>query len=379
MSKKNKGKKQKPKPAPHPIPRPAPAASTAPIVHIVHPVHTSPSPAVPLEHLSFDVFQRFSAIHRIVQMLEAGRGANILDVGGYPGALTDSLAAAFSHFKMTILDKPACNRPDYVSGSAEAMPFEDSRFDIVISSDMLEHIPEGKRAAAIHEMLRVSRRWVILGAPFQSSCVAFVEANINALHQKCFAKPNDWLSEHIANGLPDLEATRAELENGGAAVSVFPNGTSLSWFILEAAQMLMEIMPMLSTVKPALNLGFNRFWAAEDDAEPAYRHILVADKEGHPPVAPVSPPVDENAVLQKLQALNELAGEMADRILGVLSDPAAISPIIITRYIKQMEEIISFQEKEERRLREAMERQEVYLSRLRKSFLYRLLHKLKLM
>lgn len=385
MGKKNKGKRQKTKPIPRPAPKPAPdapAALGAPAVSKTRPasIHiAAPQAARPLELLSFDVFQRFSAFHRIVGMLNAGKGASILDVGGYPGALTDSLLTAFPDFKMTILDKPVCNRPDYVSGSADALPFQDGKFDIVISSDTLEHIPPERRAVAIVEMLRVSRRWIILGAPFQSPCASFVEESINTLHQKCFGKPNQWLAEHISNVLPDLEETQAILEMGGAAVGILPNGSSLSWFIMESAQILMEVLPMLSPIKPALNLGFNRFWAADDDAEPAYRHILVADKAGHPPVAPDVPAADEKAVLQKLRALNELILSMAEQMLGLLSDPAAISPIIVTRYIRQMEEIIAFQEKEERRLREAMERQEVYLSRLRKSFLYRLLNKLGLM
>jgi len=334
-----------------------------------------------LESRSFDVYQRFSAFCRIIAALGLGKGAAVLDIGGYPGTLTDTLSAIFPDIKCTTLDVIPCDRPGYVVGSATALPFEEKSFDAVISSDTLEHLQSDARTPAIHEMMRVSRRWVIIGAPFRSPSVEFAEERVNALHQRCFMKPYGWLEEHIHNVLPEIEAVRGALEENGASVVVFPNGAVLSWFIMETMQILLETFPMLFPVKASLSLRFNRLWAADDDREPAYRHILVADATGAlPPVAPpVLSPTDEEAVLKKLRALDELSHEIAGQILSLISDSSQTSPIITTRYIRQMEEIIAYQEREQKRLQETVKRQESYFSQLRSSFLFRILHKLKIL
>ena len=43
-----------------------------------------------------------------------------------------------------------------VLASAEALPFRDRAFDLVVSSDMMEHLPEQLRERAVRELLRVS-------------------------------------------------------------------------------------------------------------------------------------------------------------------------------------------------------------------------------
>jgi len=89
--------------------------------------------------------------------------------------------------------------------------------------------------------------------------------------------------------------------------------------------------------------------------------------------------MDEDIVLKRLRALDELSHEIAGQILSLLSDSSQTSPIITTRYIRQIEEIIAYQEREQKRLPGTVKRQESYLSQLRSSFLFRLLHKLKIL
>ena len=84
-------------------------------------------------------------------------------------------------------------------------------------------------------------------------------------------------------------------------------------------------------------------------------------------------------MLKKLRALDELSHKIAGQILSLLSDSSQTSPIITTRYIRQIEEIIAYQEREQKRLQETVKRQESYLTQLRSSFLFRLLHKLKIL
>ena len=46
---------------------------------------------------------------------------------------------------------------DFREGSADALPFADERFDVVLSTVMLHHLPKAVRAAAVLEMRRVAR------------------------------------------------------------------------------------------------------------------------------------------------------------------------------------------------------------------------------
>lgn len=54
------------------------------------------------------------------------------------------------------------NIREYVKCDAEAMPFDDNRFDAVLSIRFLFHLPPETRRKAMKEMARVSRQWVIV-------------------------------------------------------------------------------------------------------------------------------------------------------------------------------------------------------------------------
>lgn len=52
-----------------------------------------------------------------------------------------------------------------VASTAEVLPFRNRSFDLVISSDMMEHLPAAIRGDVVKEMLRVSRKHVVIGFP----------------------------------------------------------------------------------------------------------------------------------------------------------------------------------------------------------------------
>ncbi|XBQ16433.1 MAG: pseudaminic acid biosynthesis-associated methylase [Oceanicaulis sp.] len=55
---------------------------------------------------------------------------------------------------------------DIVDGSAQALPFEDGAFDLVFTTGVLIHIHPDDLGAAVDEICRVSRRWVVCGEYF---------------------------------------------------------------------------------------------------------------------------------------------------------------------------------------------------------------------
>jgi SAM-dependent methyltransferase len=92
----------------------------------------------------------------------------ILDVGCGDGAITNRLA---ERWDVTGLDlSPTALehvRTTAVQGSATALPFADRSFDLVLSSEMLEHTTDDDYRAALAEMSRVSRRYLLLSVPYR--------------------------------------------------------------------------------------------------------------------------------------------------------------------------------------------------------------------
>jgi hypothetical protein len=52
-----------------------------------------------------------------------------------------------------------------VQASADALPFEDRSFDLVFSSEMLEHLPGPVLAGAARELERVASRYLLVAVP----------------------------------------------------------------------------------------------------------------------------------------------------------------------------------------------------------------------
>ncbi|WP_319419968.1 class I SAM-dependent methyltransferase [Pleurocapsa sp. FMAR1] len=106
--------------------------------------------------LGFFYREKMRAIHRVAPNLALN---DLLEIGGGQGGLT---ALLYPHSRITNLDcnpnfaNAPCNQQKNVSfvyGDATALPFDDRSFDAVTMFDVLEHIPDDKKA--ICEALRI--------------------------------------------------------------------------------------------------------------------------------------------------------------------------------------------------------------------------------
>lgn len=94
---------------------------------------------------------------------------------------------------------PYLNR---IKADASKLPFSADSFDVVISSDMLEHLNKKDRENAISEMIRVAKDKVIIGVPCGSEAYK-QDQYLDSLYQALKNKRYHFLEEQITLGLPD--------------------------------------------------------------------------------------------------------------------------------------------------------------------------------
>jgi SAM-dependent methyltransferase len=232
-----------------------------------------------LARLPFDMYQRYD--HARAAMAKLGtRPRRILDVGGVMGGAHGhfaSLADFFPDDDTTVVDVRVADHPDHRAAAEPPLPFADASFDVVSCQDVLEHVPPDGRALLLDELRRVSRRFVVLGAPFATPGVRDADAVLFALVRARHGYEHGFLREHLTHGHPELAATVAYFESAGASVVVLPNGYLPYWTLMQAANLFLA--------EPALGARYARGQSryngqVADWREPAYRHLLVVDLSG---------------------------------------------------------------------------------------------------
>lgn len=115
---------------------------------------------------------RFRA--RLLEQVRAVAPARVLDAGCGEGQVTAWLADALPDAEMTAVE----GRPDAVAvcrarnpaatvleGDLYALPFGERSFDLVLCTEVLEHLAEPR--AALRELCRVSSAWVLVTVPHE--------------------------------------------------------------------------------------------------------------------------------------------------------------------------------------------------------------------
>lgn len=241
-----------------------------------------------------DLYSRNTTIAFIAQKLLPSRSKlRVLDVGGYEGRLS---AFFPEEANCTILDKrprPEGETCEYIEGDAQKIPFSDRAFDLVVASDMLEHVDKPFRAPIIREMLRVSKNYVIIGVPCKSELLEKAEQYVCEQFQSITGSEHPFLKEHSEYGLPQEERIEEILQKEGVNYATIKEGNLMNWYIqqLYAAVQHGENM---EDKKYAFYRYFNEHLHELGNLRaPTYRTIFVLAKEGALPEAEIKEELEQ--------------------------------------------------------------------------------------
>lgn len=154
--------------------------------------------------------------------------------------------------------------PVFVRATADQLPFADDSFDVVVSLDMVEHLPQQIRQTSIQELTRVARRLVVLAFPEGDAARQLDRVIAVVLRYTPGRSVPPWLNEHLSQqGYPDDRLVAGSLPPGWMIASQHGVGNA----VLQGAAVLAEELPGLhwltrSAERRLLNRGVPTFMNA---------------------------------------------------------------------------------------------------------------------
>jgi hypothetical protein len=130
-------------------------------------------------------------------LLERG---TILEIGSGPYGIGTYRKVPFTGCDLSFA-APAQWPMTQLEASAADLPLADRSFDVVLASDVLEHIPPGLREQVIRETLRVGRRLVIFAFPCGTAAHDADRALKEVYLRRRLEVPS-WLEEHMEADFP---------------------------------------------------------------------------------------------------------------------------------------------------------------------------------
>ncbi|MCX7996512.1 MAG: glycosyltransferase [Patescibacteria group bacterium] len=233
--------------------------------------------------ISPDGYSRYFWIMHVLQLLLADKKQTVLDVGGRGTFLDTLFREASLPYELTVID-PLPTPKDvpyrYVRGDGTQMIFDTNSFDAVISTDVLEHVPEEKKILFIQECIRVASKVVVIAFPDDSKRVDEAEHLANDFYLSITGRDHRWLKEHFAMKKPSIRTIVTYLDGLGYPYEILGTNNLDNWLLTVLANFIQEKYPAHTEALEQLNRFYNENIMEVGDLEgPSYRKMLIIYKK----------------------------------------------------------------------------------------------------
>lgn len=236
--------------------------------------------------MPFDQYQRYEICKRIIFDIneKKQRKLKILDVGGHFKTKegVDWLPAVefFGENDILVVDTTQASIENYQVSDGRDLPFEDNSFDIVVSNDVLEHVPPQGRYSFIKELTRVSKEIVIINFPYYTAKKALAEKILYEYIVNSSNGENRMLEEHLVNGLPRVADVINELNELSLPHSFYYSGDTDNWLKLMAVNYELSRIGQ-TNLQEMIDEYVNKYhFLGEMNLSEGYRVTFVIDKNG---------------------------------------------------------------------------------------------------
>ena len=199
------------------------------------------------------------------------RSLKVLEVGG---ALSSALHHLSSNHQIWITDSVSA-KDIHLQSNGLSLPFQPKTFDAVVSTDVLEHVPQKDRQRFIQELQRITGGILILGFPQHSTESKLAEEILSAWIRETSGSDYSFLEEHHTYGLPDVAEVRAILNKNPGKLLEACNANVHSWLPLMMSYFAIEKHEEFKESIKVLNELFNEKYERMSHASPGYRTFFV--------------------------------------------------------------------------------------------------------
>ena len=215
---------------------------------------------------------RYYPIVRVLKAHGLFKDASLLEIGSGATGIGRFRKVPFVGCDLAFAHTPVWPM-SAVAASAAQLPMKDKQFDVVLASDVLEHVPPHLRQTVIKESMRVARKLVIFGFPCGPLAWESDKALFN-IYINANREPPAWLAEHMDAPFPGDELFQ---HLDGWNIQRFGNESlrfhswlmqkEMSYRFVQASMAAMRLLPI-----------FLEWMLRRADRAPFYRQIFVLSR-----------------------------------------------------------------------------------------------------